>query len=231
MLTFLSFIGIERKRLVFPVFRYNMYSQNGEDGIIEFIVKKMATLPKFVVDIGANDGITSSNSRMLINTYSFKGLLIEPYNVAFEKLKTLYKDNDNVVSSKQAVGTQKVIHGKINWHGHFEGIEANVKHVNDVLEENNTPKDIGFLSIDIDGNDNEVLAAIDWNRFSPYFVIAEIASSSSRNLQDQINIMYIAGYIPLFHIGNVFYGRKDIVGEFLFNWKLDLPYERGFFIK
>ena len=222
-------MGVEQRRLAFPIFRYSFYSQNGEDGVIEFIVKKIPSIPKFVVDIGANDGVIGSNSRMLIEKYSFGGFLIEPFQPAFLKLKELYSNNQDVLLSDKAVGASNSEAGLINWHGHFEKMEMPIEDVNIVLFEEDLPKEIGFLSIDIDGGDNDVLKVIDWNRFSPYFVIAEIDSSSHVNLQEQINIMDDAGYRPILHIGNVFYARKDVLGEFLFNWKKRLPGDYGFF--
>ena len=66
ILNLLSLFGINKKFLVYPIFKKNYYSQNGEDGIIEYILKKLPDLPNFVLDIGANDGIYYSNSRLLI---------------------------------------------------------------------------------------------------------------------------------------------------------------------
>lgn len=226
---FFKFCGVTKKKIAFPVFRYNIYTQDGDDGIIEFILKKVPNIPKYVVDIGANDGETHSNSRLLIHKYGFGGLLIEPFADAHNKLKNLYKNEEKITISNMAVGEFKKEAGSINWHGHFQDLEMPIVNVNDFFESQNIPTGIGFLSIDIDGHDNEVLAVLDWRQYSPYFVIAEIDSSSDKNLQDQINIMDRAGYYPLLHIGNVFYCRKDLMSKYLFNWRLDLPNEFGLF--
>ncbi|MBT3948958.1 hypothetical protein HOF40_02620 [Candidatus Parcubacteria bacterium] len=231
ILKILKFFGITRKRLAFPIFRYDIYSENGEDGVLEFIVKKIPSLPKYVIDIGANDGINGSNSRLLIEKHNFNALLIEPFEEAFKKIENLYSTNDKVKISNYAVGCETTAEGTINWYGHFSGLKSEIIHVNDVLSQYNIPKDIGFLSIDIDGGDNDVLSAIDWDKYSPIFVIAEIDFSSDKNLQEQIDIMDKAGYVPVLHIGNVFYCRKDYSGRFLFNWKLKMENELGFFKK
>ncbi|OIO20041.1 MAG: hypothetical protein CO029_00735 [Candidatus Magasanikbacteria bacterium CG_4_9_14_0_2_um_filter_41_10] len=166
--------GITRKRIAFPMFRHDIYSQNGEDGIVEFIIKKIPSLPKYIIDIGANDGVLGSNSRLLIEKYKFGGLLVEPFSEAFKKLEELYAHNDNVEISNFAVGCESTIEGKINWHGHFSQMKSQIVNINDLLSQYNIPKDIGFLSIDIDGNDNDVLSAIDWTEYSPIFVIQRL---------------------------------------------------------
>lgn len=227
----LSLFYIEKKRLAFPVFRKNFYSQDGEDGIIEFILKKIPDVPPFIVDIGANDGITNSNSRMLIEKYNFSALLIEPFSEAFKKLQHLYYNNPNVVLCNDAVGPEDDKNGAITWHGHFSEVTTPIKYINDVFDQYDIPNKIGFLSIDTDGHDNDILQVINWEKYRPDFVIAEIDSFSNKNLQIQVDIMDLIGYFPLFHIGNVIYCRKDIAGIFLFNWRLYLPYEFGFFIK
>lgn len=212
-------LGIEYRWIATPMFRYNFYSQNGEDGVIEFILRKLPQTPRFVIDIGANDGVEASNSRLLIEKYGFGGLLIEPFENAFKKLETLYKTHPSVTLKQVAVGSSDQETGTMTWHGHFDKLPTRVKNVNAVLEEAHVPQPIGFLSIDIDGHDNEVLQSIDWKHYRPWFVIAEIDSSSDVNLQKQLDIMDQTGYHPLLHIGNVFYVRKDVAGAFFFNWK------------
>lgn len=228
---FLPMLGLEYSWLAFPVFRYNIYSQNGEDGVIEFILRKLPALPRFVIDIGANDGVEASNSRLLIEKYGFHALLIEPFESAFLKLETLYRNHGGVTLKKVAVGPSDQETGTINWHEHFENLTIRIRNVNDVLEEAAVPQEIGFLSIDIDGNDNKVLQSVDWNRYRPWFVIAEIDSSSDTQLQTQLDIMDRAGYHPILHIGNVFYVRKDVAGAYFFNWKTQTSNQFGLFRK
>ena len=224
-------VGIEQRHIAFPIFRFNVYSQNGEDGVIEFILKKLPNIPRFIIDIGANDGVEASNSRLLIEKYDFAGLLIEPYQPVFETLLALYKDHPNIRVTDTAVGPETSNDTTITWHNHVENLPMPVVEVNDLFERHHTPHEIGVLSIDIDGGDNEVLRAIDWQKFCPWIVIAEINSSCEQNLQEQIDLMRLAGYVPFLHIGNVFYARNEIVGELLFNWKIPLKGRFGFFLK
>lgn len=225
------FLGLEYRWLALPMFRYNIYSQNGEDGVIEFILRKLPTIPPFVIDIGANDGVEASNSRLLIGKYGFHALLIEPYEQAFLKLEALYGNHHGVTLNKIAVGPSDQETGIINWHGHFQDLTTKMQNVNAAFEQTAVPPDIGFLSIDIDGHDNEVLQSIHWKRFRPWVVISEIDSSSHVKLQTQIDIMDQAGYHPILHIGNVFYVRKDLAGSYFFNWKTTTSNQFGLFRK
>lgn len=69
-----------------------MYSQNNEEQVIvNFFGNKIGNL----LDIGANDGITFSNSRKLLEL-GWSGELIEPAEKPFNKLKQLYNDNKKV---------------------------------------------------------------------------------------------------------------------------------------
>lgn len=71
-----------------------MYSQNNEDTIISgYFGNFKGTL----LDIGANDGETFSNSRMLIMK-GWAGALVEPAPAAFAKLDALYKPNAETIS-------------------------------------------------------------------------------------------------------------------------------------
>ena len=71
------------------------YSQNNEQ---ELILDYFGALPKkqyCVLEIGANDGITLSNTFQILQN-GWRGALIEPSPVAFEKLRWLYQNKSNV---------------------------------------------------------------------------------------------------------------------------------------
>lgn len=70
-----------------------MYSQNFEDEIIaEYFGSYNGTL----IDIGANDGTTLSNSLMFIDK-GWKAHLFEPDKQSFSKLENLHRNNGDVL--------------------------------------------------------------------------------------------------------------------------------------
>jgi len=57
-------------------FEKKIFSQNGEDGIIEYIFSKIGTYNKFFVEFGVKDG-TQCNTRYLLEKKSWKGLMMD----------------------------------------------------------------------------------------------------------------------------------------------------------
>lgn len=78
---------------------FHMYSQNGEEKIIKSFFKDFKGC---ILDIGANDGTTFSNSRGLIED-GWEAVLVEPSPWAFKKLEELYTGNDKVILSNIAI--------------------------------------------------------------------------------------------------------------------------------
>lgn len=76
------------------------YSQSQED---LFILKYFNGYIGTLCDIGSNDGVTLSNSRLLIES-GWKAHLVEPMREAYGKLHRLYFGKDNVVSYMCAIG-------------------------------------------------------------------------------------------------------------------------------
>jgi FkbM family methyltransferase len=77
-----------------------MHSQNNEE---EIILKYFGDFVGSLLDIGANDGITLSNSRALMER-GWRGVLIEPAPTAFAKLQRLYgRDNPSTYLRNVAI--------------------------------------------------------------------------------------------------------------------------------
>lgn len=73
-----------------------MYSQNDEEKIIlEYFGNHVGTL----LDIGANDGVTFSNSYEMM-CRGWKGVLVEASDLAFSKLRATYNRIDLAIRSK-----------------------------------------------------------------------------------------------------------------------------------
>ena len=128
---------------------YKIYSQFGEDGIIDFILRKLnIEKPKFV-EIGVGD-YTESNTRFLFESRTAKGLIID----CLEDLSSKVSKN-----LKLWKGDLKI-----------EEIFVSSENINSVLEKNNFEKDIDFFSLDIDGIDYWIIKSLPVN-FSKVAVI------------------------------------------------------------
>lgn len=76
------------------------YSQNSEEQVI---LDYFGFLQGTFADIGANDGVTFSNTKMLAER-GWKGILLEPSPKAYAKLKEIYKGIDGVYTYPFAIG-------------------------------------------------------------------------------------------------------------------------------
>jgi len=132
----------------------NYYSQNGEDGIIEQLLKELnITENGYSCEFGASDGVFSSNTHYLIKNKNYNGLFIENNNALFNKLKETYSDNTKVSCYNETVTGD------------------NLKKF---LKLSNFPSDFDLLSIDIDSYDYEIWEKFD--EYTPKIVIIEANS-------------------------------------------------------
>jgi len=136
-------------------FARNVYSQNGEDGILEEILERLAAvLPrdKWCVEFGAWDGIHLSNTYQLISAKGYKAVLIEADRDKFETLCRNIPRPD-VYKICQYVG--------------FEGASS----LDHILASTPIPRDFELLSIDIDGCDYFVFESL--QQYRPKIVCIE----------------------------------------------------------
>ena len=132
-----------------------IYSQNGEDGIIDYLLFSLnIEKPKFI-EIGVGD-YSESNTRFFFERTSGDGLIIDIID-DFEK-----KVKENVKIWK---GDLKILQ---------QNIDAN--NILDTLKNNNFSQKIDLLSLDIDGIDYWILKELPKNfckilvaEYNPYF--------------------------------------------------------------
>jgi hypothetical protein len=134
-------------------YKRNIYSQTGEDGVIEKILEVLPQNDKWCVEFGASDGLQWSNTRNLIENKNFSAVLIEGNKTKFKKLERNYSQNTRVTTINRFVGF-----------GEEDGLDQ-------ILEETPLPIDFDLLSIDIDGNDYHVWKAI--SRYKPKVICIE----------------------------------------------------------
>jgi FkbM family methyltransferase len=159
-----------------------MYSQYDEEN---FLKQYFNDKKGFVVEIGAADGISNSNSRMLIES-GWSALLVEPNPNNYQKLVNLYKHNNLVILSNtgcasisqnrdffvdnndecQQLSTfsiQQVNKCKKIYNCKFDQIQIYTHKTSDLLDKYNISQ-IDFLSIDTESYDLEVVKGIDFNK-------------------------------------------------------------------
>jgi hypothetical protein len=138
------------REIDFSKYEKSVFSQNGEDGVLEIIFKMIKPTHRYAVEFGAADGIRNSNTRNLFINHGWSGLLIE----GDEKLA------NTAVKHYQGLPRVKAIHAWV-YPGNIEIL----------LEENGVPKELDLISIDIDSNDYYVWRVI--HNFRPKVVLIE----------------------------------------------------------
>ena len=131
----------------------NVTSQCGEDGILEAVFQVLPGGERWCCEFGAWDGKHLSNTYNLLTNHGWHGVMIEADARKCIELRQTYANNSRVI----------VLNGMVG----FEG--------NNTLDKllSNTPIPVNFdlISIDIDGNDYHVWAAL--QTYAPKVVVIE----------------------------------------------------------
>lgn len=121
---------------------FRVFSQWGEDGIIQLLLRQIGPVPEIFVEFGVED-YTEANTRFLLVNNNWSGLVIDG-------------SEDNVARIKKQA---------ISWQHSLTAVRAFItrENINRILAENGIGNEVGLLSIDIDGNDYWVWEAITLN--------------------------------------------------------------------
>ena len=132
-------------------FGFDVYSQSGEDGIIQKIFEIIQPQSKVCVEFGATDGIYMSNTAHLWQN-GWKAILIEASDKHLAKLQANTENYDCVRLHEFVTPTGE------------NSLES-------ILKRNNITQPIDLLSIDIDGNDYYIFQGM--REIRPRLVIVE----------------------------------------------------------
>jgi hypothetical protein len=132
---------------------FQVFSQRGEDGIIQYLINKIEIPNKIFVEFGV-ETYTESNTRFLLINNNWSGLIIDGC-----------KDNINFIKSDY-----------IYWKYDVTAVESFITkdNINNLISNYTSIEDIGVLSVDIDGNDYWVWEKIEC--IKPRIVICEYNS-------------------------------------------------------
>jgi len=179
--------------------RNNVFSQNGEDGVIEYILDKLNITSGTCCEFGAWDGKHLSNTFNLIKNKEWKGLYIEGDESKYKDLLETCKEYPNITP------VQKFVTGD---------------NLDDIILNNDFPEDLDLLSIDVDSIDYEIWKGL--KKVRPKLVIIEPSNSTplwEKNVSydghgaSPFLIKQLAkekGYTFLCTTGNLFFVRDDI---------------------
>lgn len=173
----------------------NVYSQNGEDGILAECLRRLDIQLGTCIEFGAHNGIFCSNTRRLIDL-GWTGLMIEADPELFKELQENSQDCPNL-----SVVNKAVTAGNIN----------------------QLVGDCDILSIDVDGQDyplwkaytgcaKVVIIEINSN-FPPDVLVTGKKFGTSYLFMLRLGLQ--KDYFLLCHVGNLIFIHKDYKGLFL----------------
>lgn len=132
---------------------FRVFSQWGDDGIIQFLVEYLDIPNKTFVEFGVEDYKESNTRFLLVNNY-WRGLIMD---ASEPNMKSVQQED-------------------IYWKHDLTAIPVFVtkENINDLLKKNGFDGELGLLHIDIDGNDYWIWDAIDC--VNPVIVVMEYNS-------------------------------------------------------
>ena len=163
---------------------FQVYSQWGEDGIIDWLVNKFPEIPKNFLEIGTQD-YKESNTRFLLVNKNWDGFLIEADKNEVKKIKSQ----------------------RIFWRHNLKIANEFITkdNINNVIKKFNVPKKLGLLSLDIDGVDYWVLNEL--SVLDPSIIICEY--NSIFGINKSITVPYKKNFIrSKEHYSNLYYGAS-----------------------
>jgi FkbM family methyltransferase len=196
---------------------YEQYSQGGQDIYVTRILKEKRD--GYFIEIGANNGYTMSNTYLLEKNYGWKGICVEatPY-----KITELTNNRPNAICISSAAFLESNLEldfttcpldilNVITEYAEIaidflkengEIIKVNTRSLTDILNENNAPENIDYLSIDTNGSEYKVLEGIDFTKYKFNVItvknslieekqnrIKEILTSNGYSVQQTINMV------------------------------------------
>jgi hypothetical protein len=180
----LSKMNLNKKFSQLSDYEFKIFSQWGEDGIIDFLISEVTIINKTFIEFGVEDFL-ESNCRFLLMNRDWRGFAIDGSERNIKTLKNSY----------------------FFWKHNLQALVAFVDrdNVNALLEKSKFQRDLGILSIDIDGNDFHVLSNI--NSFDPRIIICEFNPIFGK--VKKLTIPYDPSfYRTKKHYSNLYYGAS-----------------------
>lgn len=195
---------------------YQVFSQNGEDGIISEIFNRIGTTNKYFIEFGVENGLECNSTNLLYKNWS--GLWIEGSTKYYKEVTTRFKD--------------LIDNGRLKIQNEF----ITAENIESLFDKASAPVELDLLSIDIDYNDYYVWKAIE--KYKPRVVVIEynsvfrpdtrfVVKYNATRMWDKSSY-YGASLLALEKLGeekgyclvgcvftgnNAFFVRKDLIGD------------------
>ena len=163
---------------------FKVSSQNGEDGIIQFLIEHIEIANPVFIEFGV-ENYTECNTKFLLTNNNWSGLVIDG-------------SQENI---------NQIVKSTIYWKHNLKAANAFItkENVNDLFRQNGLEGEIGLLSVDIDGNDYWVWQAID--SVNPAIVVTEYNYRFGKDRA--VTVPYDEKFFRTdAHYSNIYYGAS-----------------------
>lgn len=165
-------------------YEFKVFSQWGEDGILQFLTANLDIPHKTFIEFGVED-FFESNCRFLMMKDVWQGFVIDGSEKNMRRLRDAYFYWRYPLHAKTAFITRE--------------------NVRELLDESGFDKDLGILSVDIDGNDYFVLEALD--QWKPRIIIVEY--NGIFGMKKPVSVPYKIDFQRTKqHFSNLYYGAS-----------------------
>jgi len=194
----------------FSLYAKNNFSQNGEDGILEEIFKRLNIEKGWACEFGAWDGKHLSNTFHLVKNFGWNCVMMESDNDKFLDLQKTANEYVNIYPLHKTV--------------HY--IEGYGELLDDILDLTEIPKKFQLLSIDIDCCDYHVWKSL--KKYVPDVVVIESSGLREYIIQREgaihkkdkdgsTSVLPLKelgekkGYTLLCNVGNLIFLKNDLL--------------------
>ncbi|GAB6907650.1 hypothetical protein JCM12296A_34870 [Desulfosarcina cetonica] len=163
---------------------FKVFSQFGDDGIIQWLINKLQIPNETFIEFGVED-YQESNTRFLLMNNNWSGLVIDSSNSNIQRIKK----------------------SEYFWKHELTAINdfITAENINELIASVKFNADIGILHIDLDGNDYWIWRAI--NTINPIVVILEY--NSLFGIDRKITIPYEKKFVrEKAHFSNLYFGSS-----------------------
>ena len=164
--------------------QFRVFSQWGEDGLLQYLVSNVKFCNNKFIEFGVED-YYESNTRFLLSNNNWSGLIIDGDSEGINKIKedTIYWAS-NLIAINQFITKDNI---------------------NEIIKSNGFAGNIGILSIDIDGNDFWIFKAIDVVK--PDLIIIEYNGIFGCDFP--LSVPYDENFVrSKKHYSNIYYGAS-----------------------
>lgn len=195
-----------------------IFSQNGEDGILAELFRRIGVQDRIFVEIGTGNGI-ETNTTFLLALLGWSGLWVEADEVGVSRAGVLFR--------------KFIVEGRLRIKRHI----VTAENVANILQSNYVPTEFDLLSLDIDRNTYHLWEAL--SAFRPRVVVVEYNASIPPSLDWKIEYVPDRAWNDSVYFGaslkayellgtglgyslvgcniagvNAFFVRNDLVGEY-----------------